>query len=140
MRQQPGGFFASNTSTLPISGLAAASQHAENFIGIHSFSPVDKMKLVEIIRGQHTSDATVARAYDYVQARPAKAWLAIDLALVSVRELLPVLRAPPNMLELLSTLLLLCAVSWAAKKLWLLLPVTVRVSWATNLLPTLTKS
>ena len=64
----PGGFFASNTSTLPISGLAKASNNAENFIGIHFFSPVDKMKLVEIIRGQHTSDATVARAYDYVQA------------------------------------------------------------------------
>ncbi|NVO08060.1 MAG: enoyl-CoA hydratase/isomerase family protein, partial [Rhodoferax sp.] len=64
----PGGFFASNTSTLPITGLAAASRNAADFIGIHFFSPVDKMKLVEIIRGQQTSDATVARAYDYVQA------------------------------------------------------------------------
>ncbi|OGB10258.1 MAG: 3-hydroxyacyl-CoA dehydrogenase [Burkholderiales bacterium RIFCSPHIGHO2_12_FULL_61_11] len=64
----PGGFFASNTSTLPISGLAKASAHPEKFIGIHFFSPVDKMKLVEIIRGQQTDDETVARAFDYVQA------------------------------------------------------------------------
>ncbi len=64
----PGGFFASNTSTLPISGLAAASAAPEKFIGIHFFSPVDKMKLVEIIRGKQTSDETVARAFDYVQA------------------------------------------------------------------------
>ncbi len=64
----PGGFFASNTSTLPISGLAKASARPEKFIGIHFFSPVDKMKLVEIIRGQATDDETVARAFDYVQA------------------------------------------------------------------------
>jgi 3-hydroxyacyl-CoA dehydrogenase/enoyl-CoA hydratase/3-hydroxybutyryl-CoA epimerase len=64
----PGGFFASNTSTLPISGLAQASAAPEKFIGIHFFSPVDKMKLVEIIRGQQTDDETVARAFDYVQA------------------------------------------------------------------------
>ena len=63
-----GGFFASNTSTLPISGLAKASARAEIFVGIHFFSPVDKMKLVEIIRGEHTDDETIARAYDYVQA------------------------------------------------------------------------
>jgi 3-hydroxyacyl-CoA dehydrogenase/enoyl-CoA hydratase/3-hydroxybutyryl-CoA epimerase len=64
----PGGFFASNTSTLPISGLATASAHPEKFIGIHFFSPVDKMKLIEIIRGKRTDDETVARAFDYVQA------------------------------------------------------------------------
>ncbi len=64
----PGGFFASNTSTLPISGLATASAHPDKFIGIHFFSPVDKMKLVEIIRGRQTDDETVARAYDYVLA------------------------------------------------------------------------
>jgi 3-hydroxyacyl-CoA dehydrogenase/enoyl-CoA hydratase/3-hydroxybutyryl-CoA epimerase len=64
----PGGFFASNTSTLPISGLAKASENPEKFIGIHFFSPVDKMKLVEIIRGKQTDDETVARAFDYVQA------------------------------------------------------------------------
>ena len=63
-----GGFFASNTSTLPISGLAKASARPEKFIGIHFFSPVDKMKLVEIIRGTQTDDETVARAFDYVQA------------------------------------------------------------------------
>ena len=63
-----GGFFASNTSTLPISGLATASVAPEKFIGIHFFSPVDKMKLVEIIRGKQTDDETVARAFDYVQA------------------------------------------------------------------------
>lgn len=63
-----GGFFASNTSTLPISGLAQASRDAARFVGIHFFSPVDKMKLVEIIRGKQTDDETVARAYDYVLA------------------------------------------------------------------------
>jgi len=64
----PGGFFASNTSTLPITGLAKASRRPEKFVGIHFFSPVDKMKLVEIIRGKATDDETVARAFDYVQA------------------------------------------------------------------------
>ncbi|MDB5944810.1 MAG: enoyl-CoA hydratase/isomerase family protein, partial [Ramlibacter sp.] len=64
----PGGFFASNTSTLPITGLAKASTRPEKFVGIHFFSPVDKMKLVEIIRGRQTDDETVARAFDYVQA------------------------------------------------------------------------
>lgn len=63
-----GGFFASNTSTLPISGLATASAKPEKFVGIHFFSPVDKMKLVEIIRGKTTDDETVARAFDYVQS------------------------------------------------------------------------
>ncbi len=63
-----GGVFASNTSTLPIGGLAQASARPEKFIGIHFFSPVDKMKLVEIIRGAKTDDETVARAFDYVQA------------------------------------------------------------------------
>lgn len=60
--------FASNTSTLPITGLAKASARPAKFVGIHFFSPVDKMKLVEIIRGQATDEETVARAYDYVQA------------------------------------------------------------------------
>jgi 3-hydroxyacyl-CoA dehydrogenase / enoyl-CoA hydratase / 3-hydroxybutyryl-CoA epimerase len=63
-----GGFFASNTSTLPISGLAKASAKPDKYIGIHFFSPVDKMKLVEIIRGKQTDDETVARAFDYVQS------------------------------------------------------------------------
>ncbi len=59
--------FASNTSTLPITGLAKASQRPENFIGLHFFSPVDKMKLVEIIVGEQTSDETLARAFDFVK-------------------------------------------------------------------------
>jgi 3-hydroxyacyl-CoA dehydrogenase/enoyl-CoA hydratase/3-hydroxybutyryl-CoA epimerase len=59
--------FASNTSTLPITGLARASARPEHFIGLHFFSPVDKMPLVEIIVGAQTSDATLARAFDFVQ-------------------------------------------------------------------------
>jgi 3-hydroxyacyl-CoA dehydrogenase/enoyl-CoA hydratase/3-hydroxybutyryl-CoA epimerase len=62
------GIFASNTSTLPISGLAKASVKPEKFVGLHFFSPVDKMKLVEIIRGKLTDEETLARAYDYVNA------------------------------------------------------------------------
>ena len=58
--------FASNTSTLPITGLAKASKRPANFIGIHFFSPVEKMPLVEIIKGKRTSTETVARALDYV--------------------------------------------------------------------------
>ena len=61
------GVFASNTSTLPISDLAQASAKPENFIGIHFFSPVDKMGLVEIILGQQTSDYALAVAIDYVR-------------------------------------------------------------------------
>ncbi|WP_428577211.1 3-hydroxyacyl-CoA dehydrogenase family protein [Piscinibacter sp.] len=63
-----GGVFASNTSTLPISGLAEASAAPQRFVGLHFFSPVHKMKLVEIIRGKATDDETIARAYDYVLA------------------------------------------------------------------------
>ena len=59
-----GGVFASNTSTLPISGLAQASVRPTKFVGLHFFSPVDKMRLVEIIKGAHTDDETLARAYD----------------------------------------------------------------------------
>jgi 3-hydroxyacyl-CoA dehydrogenase/enoyl-CoA hydratase/3-hydroxybutyryl-CoA epimerase len=58
--------FASNTSTLPISGLAQASKRPAQFIGIHFFSPVDRMPLVEIIVGKKTNDDTLARALDYV--------------------------------------------------------------------------
>ena len=59
--------FASNTSTLPITGLAEASSRPDQFIGLHFFSPVEKMPLVEIIVGQKTSQETLARALDYVQ-------------------------------------------------------------------------
>ncbi|MGZ3305130.1 MAG: 3-hydroxyacyl-CoA dehydrogenase NAD-binding domain-containing protein [Asticcacaulis sp.] len=58
--------FGTNTSTIPISLLATASQKPSNFIGIHFFSPVDKMMLVEIIVGKETSDETLAKAIDYV--------------------------------------------------------------------------
>lgn len=63
----PTGVFASNTSTLPITGLAEASIRKDKFIGLHFFSPVDKMPLVEIIVGEETSDETLARGFDYVQ-------------------------------------------------------------------------
>jgi 3-hydroxyacyl-CoA dehydrogenase/enoyl-CoA hydratase/3-hydroxybutyryl-CoA epimerase len=59
--------FASNTSTLPITGLAQARARPDRFIGLHFFSPVDKMPLVEIIMGAQTGDETLARAFDYVQ-------------------------------------------------------------------------
>jgi 3-hydroxyacyl-CoA dehydrogenase/enoyl-CoA hydratase/3-hydroxybutyryl-CoA epimerase len=58
--------FASNTSTLPITGLAKASQRPSNFIGLHFFSPVERMKLVEIITGAETSAETLAKAFDFV--------------------------------------------------------------------------
>jgi 3-hydroxyacyl-CoA dehydrogenase/enoyl-CoA hydratase/3-hydroxybutyryl-CoA epimerase len=59
--------FATNTSTLPITDLAKASVRPERFIGIHFFSPVDKMMLVEIIRGRETGDIAVAKALDFVR-------------------------------------------------------------------------
>lgn len=59
--------FASNTSTLPISELAKASSKPDQFIGIHFFSPVEKMMLVEIIKGRETGDRAVAKALDYVR-------------------------------------------------------------------------
>ena len=59
--------FASNTSTLPITGLAEASVRKEQFIGIHFFSPVEKMALVEIIKGKETGPRAVAKALDYVR-------------------------------------------------------------------------
>ena len=59
--------FASNTSTLPITELAKASSRADQFIGIHFFSPVEKMALVEIIKGAETGDRAVAKSLDYVR-------------------------------------------------------------------------
>ncbi len=58
--------FGSNTSTIPISDLAKASSRPENFIGVHFFSPVHKMMLVEIIKGKETSDYAISRALDFV--------------------------------------------------------------------------
>jgi len=60
--------FGTNTSTIPISDLAKASKNADKFVGIHFFSPVEKMMLVEIIRGEKTSDETLSRAVDFVTA------------------------------------------------------------------------
>jgi len=62
----PNAVFGSNTSTLPITGLAEASERPANFIGVHFFSPVDKMGLVELILGKQTTKETVAKAIDYV--------------------------------------------------------------------------
>lgn len=61
------GIFASNTSTLPITGLAERSSRPKNFIGLHFFSPADRMPLVEIIVGKETTDETLARAFDFVK-------------------------------------------------------------------------
>ena len=59
--------FASNTSTLPITGLARASKRPEQFIGLHFFSPVDRMPLVEVIPGEKTNDEAIARSLDYIR-------------------------------------------------------------------------
>ena len=62
-----GAIMASNTSTLPITGLAKYVKRPRDFIGVHFFSPVDRMNLVEIIVGKKTSDAAIAKALDYVR-------------------------------------------------------------------------
>lgn len=59
--------FASNTSTLPITGLAESSERPEQFIGLHFFSPVDKMPLVEVILGEKTGEEAIARSLDFIQ-------------------------------------------------------------------------
>ena len=64
----PNAVLGSNTSTLPITGLASGVKRQEDFIGIHFFSPVDKMPLVEIIKGEKTSDDALARVFDYTLA------------------------------------------------------------------------
>lgn len=63
----PDGFWGSNTSTLPITRLSAASRHPDRFIGLHFFSPVDKMPLLEIVVGKETSNETLARAFDFAR-------------------------------------------------------------------------
>ena len=63
----PETIFGSNTSTLPISGLAKASKRPDQFIGIHFFSPVERMMLVEIIMGRETGERALATALDYVR-------------------------------------------------------------------------
>lgn len=64
----PKTIFGSNTSTLPITGLAEHSERPKNFIGIHFFSPVEKMLLVEIIMGKKTGKKALAMALDFVRA------------------------------------------------------------------------
>jgi 3-hydroxyacyl-CoA dehydrogenase/enoyl-CoA hydratase/3-hydroxybutyryl-CoA epimerase len=64
---EPDALLCSNTSTLPITDLASAVDRPEDFLGLHFFSPVDKMPLVEIVRGEQTSDAALAAAIDVVQ-------------------------------------------------------------------------
>ncbi|TMV10067.1 3-hydroxyacyl-CoA dehydrogenase [Ruegeria sediminis] len=61
------GIWGSNTSTLPITRLATGSANPANFVGLHFFSPVDKMPLLEIIAGEKTSDETLARAFDFAR-------------------------------------------------------------------------
>jgi 3-hydroxyacyl-CoA dehydrogenase/enoyl-CoA hydratase/3-hydroxybutyryl-CoA epimerase len=63
----PDALLGSNTSTLPISSLAEGVSRKQDFIGLHFFSPVDKLPLLEIIRGEHTLDEALARALDYAQ-------------------------------------------------------------------------
>jgi 3-hydroxyacyl-CoA dehydrogenase/enoyl-CoA hydratase/3-hydroxybutyryl-CoA epimerase len=65
---EPNAILGSNTSTLPITGLATGVKRQEDFIGVHFFSPVDKMPLVEIIKGEKTSDEALARVFDYTLA------------------------------------------------------------------------
>ncbi len=60
--------FASNTISIPITRLAQTSVRPENFVGLHFFHPAEQVPLVEIVRGRHTSDETVARAFDFVRA------------------------------------------------------------------------
>ena len=63
----PDALLGSNTSTLPITGLAENVSRPEDFIGLHFFSPVDKMPLLEIIKGEKTEEAAVYRALDFAK-------------------------------------------------------------------------
>src|SRR5439155_13203013 len=62
-----GAIFASNTSTLPITDLAANARHPDQVVGMHFFNPVDKMPLVEVIRGEKTSDVTVVTVANFAR-------------------------------------------------------------------------
>ena len=62
----PEAVFGTNTSSLPITSLALRSCRPENYVGVHFFSPVHRMRLVELIRGRETSDRTLAKVFDYV--------------------------------------------------------------------------
>lgn len=64
---EPDALLCSNTSTLPITALAEGVERQSDFIGLHFFSPVDKMPLVEIIKGEHTGEEALARAFDLVR-------------------------------------------------------------------------
>jgi 3-hydroxyacyl-CoA dehydrogenase/enoyl-CoA hydratase/3-hydroxybutyryl-CoA epimerase len=63
----PDALLCSNTSTLPITALAEGVERQSDFIGLHFFSPVDKMPLVEIIKGERTGEEALARAFDLVR-------------------------------------------------------------------------
>jgi 3-hydroxyacyl-CoA dehydrogenase/enoyl-CoA hydratase/3-hydroxybutyryl-CoA epimerase len=65
---EPNALLGSNTSTLPITSLATGVKRQEDFVGVHFFSPVDKMPLLEIVRGEKTSDEALARVFDYTLA------------------------------------------------------------------------
>ncbi len=105
----PGAIFASNTSTLPISSLAQTYSRPDNFIGIHFFSPVEKMPLVEVIRGEKTGEKALAMALDYVRAikktpivvRDSRGFYANRCVLNYVREghLMLLEGVPPAMIE-----------------------------------------
>lgn len=105
----PRTIFASNTSTLPITGLAARAERPRRFVGIHFFSPVEKMMLVEIILGKRTGKRALAAALDYVRAikktpivvNDARGFFANRCVLAYVREahLMLMEGVPPAMIE-----------------------------------------
>jgi len=60
--------FATNTISIPITKLATASARPENFVGLHFFAPADEVPLVEVVRGEKTSDESIAKAFDFIKA------------------------------------------------------------------------
>jgi 3-hydroxyacyl-CoA dehydrogenase/enoyl-CoA hydratase/3-hydroxybutyryl-CoA epimerase len=106
---KPGAIFASNTSTLPISDLAKASPRPRQFVGIHFFSPVEKMMLVEVIKGRQTGKKALATALDFVRAikktpivvNDARGFYANRCVMAYVREahLMLLEGVPPAMIE-----------------------------------------